>query len=196
MTIFFTPSTIVPIRIAAIGLPVLAGDDDDGEDVGIKRAVEQANWSAANRPDVHYNMHFGRDGWGGGNEIRTIPMTVPAVEELKLNTDIRVGGDSPIIRFGQELNVAALTSVRLTYSLTDESLNNHTFPVNIPNGGPGDGSEQQTDIDVAAVGLNFNEWINVQMLLRFVLGFGASQVNSLRCVDVATSGTPYEPPDE
>lgn len=197
MAINYTPSTLGPLQVAHISGPVEEGDAGDGTDPGIRRAIEQANYSAAKRPDTHYNLFFSHDDWdGSGNTVKTIPLAFAVSSFVAIDTDIYLTGNFSELRFGQELVVGASTTCRLAYSLTDEDTNNHSFNVDVADGATGDGSEKTHDVDLESAGLEFHQWINVVITLSFVSGSSASEIRTLRCQDVEMSGTPYVPVDE
>lgn len=157
-------SALNPWEVAIVGLKIIEGDVDTADSPGVKRIVEQANYSAGRRPEQHICFTWGDDAFDGGNERRTIPNPFPAVgsDEVQILTDYSPRSEYRVTRFGFVTVMATgTTGARYSVTLTDESANSHTFTITCTTSNSG--VEQTSDVDLDSAGLNVDEWIEIEV---------------------------------
>jgi len=192
MAVNQTLTQLTPEEVAAITTAIVEGDINDGTDSGIRRIVEQMNWSAGKRPEQHCCFLFGDDNFDGGNEIHTVPMPFPDIgnNEVTINFDMIMRPDFSHLALGVEGTLQPLGQVTINFLFTDESANTWSPTITINALGPGDGNEQRVAHDITATNLIRGQWWHVQVELE-TIAVNGSDFRMLRVADVAkTSAYP------
>lgn len=197
MAVNQTRSTLSPIEISHPSARVVEGTGGDSNAPGLLHAIEQANWSAAQRTEQHCCILIGGNNWDGGTALRTIgPIYFNLAKEVKLHFDIFVRADFEKIEIALECALGASSTVEVDVQLTDENLNVHNEMFNIATGGGGDGSELLQTVDLDFQGINRGEWIEVEVYLTLGVGsLDTSELRMFRMQDVPMSA-PYPLPED